>query len=53
MVNDSLPQTALPSAIRGFLAIYPVFSATYDKHEIAYACEGLSGFKGVTETGNA
>ena len=53
MVNDSLLQAALPSAIRDCSAIYPVFSATYDEHEIAYACEGSSGFKGVTATGDA
>lgn len=53
MVNDPLPQAALPSAVRGPLAIYPVFSATYDEHEDAYAREGPSGFKGVTATGDA
>lgn len=53
MVNDSLPQAALPSAVRGCLAIYPVFSATYDEHENAHACEGPSEFKGETATGDA
>lgn len=53
MVNDTLPQAALPSGVRDCSAIYPVFSATYDEHEIAYACEGPGGFKGVTATGDA
>ena len=53
MVNDSLPQAAVPRVVHGFLAIYPVFSATYDEHENACACEGPGGIKGVTVSADA